>query len=86
MREIENVIIEMLKENTGEHFLDSGGAYGRHWEKNQDKNFKDVPVIMLTARREMEDIQAGMNMDAAAYVTKPFKTEVLLGLIDGLLK
>lgn len=25
----------MLKENTGRHMLDSGGAYGRHWERNQ---------------------------------------------------
>lgn len=24
----------MLQENTGAHFLDSGGAYGRHWERN----------------------------------------------------
>ena len=27
-------IIAMLQENTGRHFLDSGGAYGRHWERN----------------------------------------------------
>lgn len=27
-------IIEMLQENTGRHFLDSGGVYGRHWERN----------------------------------------------------
>jgi len=25
-----------LTENTGRHLLDSGGAYGRHWEENQD--------------------------------------------------
>lgn len=23
---------EAIRENTGEHFLDSGGAYGRHWQ------------------------------------------------------
>jgi hypothetical protein len=33
--EIDHEIAAMLKENTGAHFLDSGGAYGRHWEKNQ---------------------------------------------------
>lgn len=27
-------VISMLQENTGRHFLDSGGAYGRHWERN----------------------------------------------------
>lgn len=28
-------LIAMLQENTGRHMLDSGGAYGRHWERNQ---------------------------------------------------
>ena len=28
-------IQSMLKENTGKHFLDSGGSYGRHWQRNQ---------------------------------------------------
>jgi len=35
-----DIIIAMLKENTGIHFLDSGGAYGRHYEKNQGRDFK----------------------------------------------
>jgi len=39
-----NVIIGMLTENTGKHFLDSGGAYGRNWERNQSKNFPASPV------------------------------------------
>lgn len=36
----EKVIEAMLKENTGISMLDSGGAYGRHWEKNQDRDFE----------------------------------------------
>jgi len=28
----ETVIYKMLTENTGKHFLDSGGEYGRHWQ------------------------------------------------------
>ena len=31
----ERVIVSMLTENTGRHMLDSGGAYGRNWERNQ---------------------------------------------------
>jgi hypothetical protein len=31
----------MLVENTGSHFLDSGGAYGRAWERNQGKTIED---------------------------------------------
>ena len=37
----ETVIYKMLTENTGEHFLDSGGAYGRHWQRNQKKSLND---------------------------------------------
>ena len=29
------VLVAMLTENTGRHMLDSGGAYGRNWERNQ---------------------------------------------------
>lgn len=38
---IENAITKMLTENTGSHMLDSGGAYGRHWEKNQKRLFEN---------------------------------------------
>lgn len=31
----ERVLIAMLTENTGRHMLDSGGAYGRNWERNR---------------------------------------------------
>lgn len=35
------LIYGMLIENTGTHFLDSGGAYGRAWERNQGKTIED---------------------------------------------
>lgn len=35
------LIFAMLTENTGRHFLDSGGAYGRNWERNQEKTIED---------------------------------------------
>lgn len=34
-------VFEMLIENTGSHFLDSGGAYGRNWQRNQAKTIDD---------------------------------------------
>jgi hypothetical protein len=34
-------IYEMLTENTGGSILDSGGAYGRNWERNQKKTLED---------------------------------------------
>jgi hypothetical protein len=37
----EAIIYGMLTENTGGSILDSGGAYGRHWERNQKKTLQD---------------------------------------------
>lgn len=37
----DNILYGMFVENTGRHFLDSGGAYGRNWERNQSKTIQD---------------------------------------------
>lgn len=37
----EQILVEMLTENTGRHFLDSGGAYGRNFERNAGKTLED---------------------------------------------
>ncbi len=41
--ETERILIEMLKENTGTHMLDSGGETGRHWQRNQQRDFSSEP-------------------------------------------
>ena len=41
MNETKKAIYEMLTESTGEHFLDSGGDNGRHWQQNQKKTLSD---------------------------------------------
>lgn len=38
---IDNVIYEMLTENTGVHMLDSGGEDGRAWQRNQKRSLRD---------------------------------------------
>jgi len=50
-----------------------------------DSEYKDTPIVMLTASGELSDIKTGMEIGADGYVTKPFKSEVLLGIIQGLL-
>ena len=37
----EAIIYGMLTENTGTHFLDSGGSDGRAWQRNQAKTLED---------------------------------------------
>lgn len=46
----------------------------------------DVPVIMLTARGEVYDKVAGLDLGANDYVTKPFEMEELLARIRALLR
>ena len=40
-RKLKNLVVKMLSENTGAHLLDSGGAYGRNFEKNKGMTVKD---------------------------------------------
>lgn len=41
----------------------------------------DVPIIMLTARTETEDVVAGLEAGADDYVTKPFRSKELLARV-----
>lgn len=34
--ETDQALLSMLRENTGRQLCDSGSAYGRHWERNQE--------------------------------------------------
>ena len=44
MTTTKEILIAMLKENTGTHMCDSGGAYGRNWQRNQSKDFEKEPA------------------------------------------
>lgn len=41
------VLREMLTENTGRALCDSGDAYGRHWQRNQGRDFEADPPTDL---------------------------------------
>jgi hypothetical protein len=41
------VLKQMLTENTGASFLDSGSAYGRNWERNQGRSFDREPATRI---------------------------------------
>jgi DNA-binding response OmpR family regulator len=46
----------------------------------------DVPVIMLTAKGQEEDIVLGLNLGADDYVTKPFKIRELVARANAFLR
>lgn len=51
-----------------------------------DEAFKQIPIIMLTARGQEQDQKKGMEVGADAYVIKPFDKEDLLKKIQACLK
>jgi len=54
--------------------------------KNVRNQKIDIPIIMLTARDQNEDIVSGLNVGADDYLIKPFAFEVLLAHIRALLR
>jgi len=51
-----------------------------------DEKTREVPIIMLTARSEEEDVVRGLELGADDYVTKPFSFKVLLARIQSVLR
>jgi two-component system, OmpR family, phosphate regulon response regulator PhoB len=52
----------------------------------RDRELRDLPVIMLTARAEESDKVAGLDGGADDYVTKPFSPRELLARINAVLR
>ena len=52
----------------------------------KDTKFKNVPIIMLTARSQEEDKVLGLNVGADDYLPKPFSNPELIARVNALLR
>src|ERR1700751_1479740 len=52
----------------------------------RDRETRDLPIIMLTARAEEVDKIAGLDGGADDYVTKPFSPRELIARVNALLR
>ena len=52
----------------------------------QDPQYRQIPILMLTAKAQRQDYQQGLQQGAEAYLTKPFKLEELLSKVQALLQ
>lgn len=67
----------MLPDQTGLRFLA---------KIRSDRQFNELPIIMLTAKSMEEDKVAGLNNGADDYITKPFSPRELTARIKALLR
>ncbi|MDD5691834.1 MAG: response regulator [Candidatus Omnitrophica bacterium] len=51
-----------------------------------DEKYKQIPIVIFTARAQESDVKAGMDAGADAYITKPFDPAILLGKVSQLLE
>lgn len=51
-----------------------------------DKKYKNIPVIILSGRVQAADYEAGSQVGADAYISKPFEPQTLLAKIAELIK
>ena len=47
----------------------------------QEKGKENIPILLLTSRDQMKDIELGLEMGAEAYLVKPLNTGELLKTI-----
>ncbi|MFW5645012.1 MAG: response regulator [Bacteroidota bacterium] len=52
----------------------------------EDPETKDIPILFITARTEVDDIVKGFNLGGNDYITKPFQKEELLARVKTHLK
>jgi len=50
-----------------------------------DEKYKNIPIILFTARAQDEDKNLGKEVRADGYITKPFEPQVLLAKISELI-
>jgi DNA-binding response OmpR family regulator len=51
-----------------------------------DEKYKQIPIVIFTARAQESDIKAGNEAGADAYITKPFEPAILLAKVSQLIK
>jgi two-component system phosphate regulon response regulator PhoB len=64
------------------------GVSGVEWARRlkKDKDYGEIPIIMLTARGEEEDKIRGLEFGADDYITKPFSPRELVARIKAVLR
>ena len=57
-------------------------GYATCTKLKEDASTRDIPVIFITAKTEVEDIVKGFSVGGVDYVTKPFRQEVVRARVN----
>ncbi len=49
-----------------------------------DSHYRDIPIVLLTARSGSKDLDTGEEVGADEYLTKPFDVDEVVSLVDKL--
>ena len=83
---IETKIAEMLKENTGTHFLDSGQDNNRAWQRNQSRDFAKEPVTTVDIYKDDMTISLSTYHFLISHLELDDKTDKYNKMYDALYK
>ncbi len=50
-----------------------------------DPVLSKIPIVILTAKKSPDDLELGKNCGARAYLTKPFKSAMIIEVIEKIL-
>ncbi len=51
----------------------------------RDLRYRDIPIVILSAKSQLKDIEVSMQCGADAYIAKPFDHQTLLSQVETLL-
>ncbi|HEY5675077.1 MAG TPA: response regulator [Malonomonas sp.] len=51
----------------------------------QNPETRHIPIILLTAKKTPEDVARGKEVGADHYITKPFKSAMVMDIIESLI-
>ena len=54
-------------------------------EIKNDPDFCHIPIVLLTAKTDMESQLHGLNLGADAYLSKPFESRYLLAVVENII-
>lgn len=63
-------LVAMLTENTGIAMLDSGGASGRNWQRNQGRNFEAEPAVSLSTWGESGEFRPDVTISVYHFLSQ----------------